>query len=162
MNLRSAIVLFSIVCITALTGWQLEQQFDRGAFYSAISSKELEKVDSQLDVLKAATVNNREGFEGALLMKKAGLIVGAKKKLDMFKSGHDKLESVLSKDTSNTELRFLRLIIQENAPRILKYRKEIEKDSENIRKNYKNLPPAVQQAIVNYSKNSKVLKPAYF
>jgi hypothetical protein len=95
-------------------------------------------------------------------MKKAGLVAGPKKKLDTFKSGHEKLESVLSKDTTNTELRFLRLIIQENAPKILKYRKEIEKDSENIRKNYKNLPPVVQQAIVNYSKTSKVLKPAYF
>jgi hypothetical protein len=162
MNFRLIIALLSIVCITVLTGWQGDQHFDRSAYYSAIASKELEKLNSQLEVLKEASVKDKEGFEGALLMKKAGLISGPKKKLDMFKSGHDKLESVLSKDTSNTELRFLRLIIQENAPRILKYRKEIAKDSQNIRKNYKNLPPAVQQAIVNYSKTSKVLKPAYF
>jgi hypothetical protein len=53
----------------------------------------------------------------------------------MFKSGRSKLESAITKDKENTEYRFLRLIIQEHAPRIVKYRNELEKDSKWIQSN---------------------------
>jgi hypothetical protein len=70
------------------------------------------------------------------------------------------LEAAIKKDSLNAELRFLRLMIQENAPGMLGYKSDIEKDSAYIRKSFKTLPEVVQQAFLNYSKKSKVLKPA--
>lgn len=91
-------------------------------------------------------------------MKKAGLVKNVKSKLKLFKEGHHKLEEAIEKDNSNIEYRFLRLIIQENAPDILNYNKDIKKDSAFIKENYKNLPVVVRDAIEDYSKKSKVLK----
>ena len=95
-------------------------------------------------------------------MKKAGLISGAGKKLNTFKDGHKKLEASLQKDSGNTEYRFLRLMIQENAPGILGYKDDLKKDSEYIRKNFKNLPQEAKNAVIDYSKNSKILRSADF
>ena len=64
----------------------------------------------------------------------------------------------ISKDAKNAEYRFLRIIIQEHAPKIVKYRNELEADSRLILDNYKNLPQFLQQVITDYSKKSKVLK----
>jgi hypothetical protein len=95
-------------------------------------------------------------------MRKAGLVKGASNKLSVFKSGHTQLEDAIKKDNSNAEYRFLRLIIQENAPGILGYKSDMKQDGDYIKKSYKDLPQPVKHAISNYSKQSKTLKPADF
>jgi len=135
------------------------QAFDKAAFYVALSSESVDVINKQLLAVKSSSVAEKEAYEGALLMKKAGVISGtAREKLNLFKSGRSKLEYAISKDNSNTEYRFLRLIIQEHAPKIVKYRSEIEPDSQIVRTNFKNLPQYLQQVITDYSKTSKVLK----
>ena len=137
-------------------------QFDRSAFYTAMASSSLQEIDAQLTLVRASVFAEKDAYEGALLMKKSGMVSKAKDKLSLFKSGRSKLEASLAKDNGNAEFRFLRLIIQEHAPKIVNYRGEIEKDSQSIRSNFKNLPAIVQQAIIDYSKKSSILKPAYF
>ena len=77
--------------------------------------------------------------------------------LASFKAGKVKLESAIEKDSANTEYRFLRLMIQENAPKILGYHTALEKDNLYIRKNFKTLSPVVQQAVLGYSRQSKII-----
>lgn len=132
--------------------------FDKSAFYDVMASDNLDKINAQLNVIKEITISEKGAYEGALLMKKAGLITKAKDKLSLFKSGRLKLETSLKKDNKNIEFYFLRLIIQEHAPKIVNYRTELENDSLLIRTNYKTLPQVVQQAIIEYSRKSKVLK----
>jgi len=91
-------------------------------------------------------------------MKKSGSIINAKDKLNLFQSGRSKPESSISKEPGNIEYRFLRLIIQEHAPKIVKYRNELEEDSKLIRTNFYSLSQFLQQQITNYSKKSKILK----
>lgn len=136
------------------------QQFNRIQFYKAMASKNVKDVDDELTVVKQSSVLGKDAFEGALLMKKADLVESKKEKLNLFKSGKAKLEAVIVKDTSNAEFRFLRLQIQEHAPRIVKYSDKLTSDKIFISKEYKNLPLEVQQAIIDYSKQSKILKPA--
>jgi hypothetical protein len=111
-----------------------------------------------LNIIKGMSLVEKEAYEGALLMKKAGLVANAKEKLSLFKSGRSKLESAISKNTDNTEYRFLRVVIQEHAPRIVKYKNELEEDAKLIRNNFKNLSAFLQQVINDYSKKSTVLK----
>ncbi|HQW82839.1 MAG TPA: hypothetical protein PK987_00170 [Ferruginibacter sp.] len=132
--------------------------FDKQAFYNAMSADNLQEINALLEIVKNAALDEKEAYEGALLMKKAGLVSKAKEKLNLFKSGRTKLEAAIKKDNTNTEFVFLRLIIQEHAPKALKYNSHIVSDSEQIRNDYKNLPPVVQKAILAYSKKSKVLK----
>ena len=158
-TIRRAGFLLAMIAMTGIAQAQdKDTKFDKSAFYKAMASEERKAVDNQLNLLKTADVPGKRAYVGALTMKKAGLVKGPSKKLGLFKDGHKQLEDAIQKDTSNAEYRFLRLMIQEHAPGILGYKKEIEKDSQYIRKSYKTLPQNVQQAVVDYSKKSKVLK----
>jgi hypothetical protein len=151
--------LLLLLSVISVQGKPQKMRFDKSAFYNAMASDKLEAINTQLTILRGISINEKEAYEGALLMKKAGLVNKAKEKLSLFKTGRLKLETAIKKDTLNIEFYFLRLIIQEHAPKAVEYRSDLENDSELIRSNYKNLPDVVKQAIKDYSKKSKVLKP---
>lgn len=134
-----------------------QQKFEKKEFYEVMSAGDVDAIDKQIELVAASGLANKEGYEGALLMRKAGKVHGAKKKLRFFKEGRIKLETAILAAPDNTEFRFLRLAIEENAPKIVKYHNDIEKDKLLIQKNFKNLPQSVQYAILEYCKKSKVL-----
>jgi len=151
--------LFYLSSCTIGQGQQGLKDFDRPAFYTAVASGNVDKLDAELTKLSEASIHEKEAYEGVLLMKKAGLVTKPADKLRFFKSGRIKLETSLMKDSTNGEYHFLRLIIQEHAPRIAKYSANLEKDRHYIRNTFKSLSPAVKQAIIDYSKKSKILRP---
>ncbi len=134
------------------------QSFDRAGYYSVMAAGDIARIDSVLSVLQREAPKEKEAYEGALLMKKAGLLSRPKEKLAVFKSGARKLETALAGDSSNAEYHFLRLIIQEHAPGVVHYNKDVEKDTQVIYKSFKSLSPVVQKAVVDYSKHSKTLR----
>ena len=91
-------------------------------------------------------------------MRRAGIGGNPVSKLALFKKGHKLLEASIKQDPKNAEFRFLRLMIQENAPGILGYKVDEVKDSEFIRKSFKSLPEELQKTISDYNKTSKILK----
>ncbi len=162
MRLQFFLCLLCITCFGLVQPNTSLSNFDKSAFYTAMASTGIDEVDAQIALVKGSSIIEKEAYEGALLMKKSGLVTKAKDKLSLFRSGRSKLETSVSKDNGNAEFRFLRLIIQEHAPKIVNYRGDLEKDSQLIRTNFKGLPQVVQQAIIDYSKKSSILKPAYF
>ena len=159
MNLKSLISVLLLLSFVTTKGDIKSSAFDKSAFYAAIASENMETLNNQLAVVKAASFNEKEAYEGALLMKKAGLVTKAQEKINLFKAGRTKLDAAIKKDKENAEFCFLRLIIQEHAPKIVNYNDNIQTDIAVIRTGYKTLPPIVQQAINDYSKKSKNLKP---
>ncbi len=159
MNIKiflNLLLLFFSISVNANTK---KAGFDKTAFYSAMAADDINSINAQLNIVKTSSINEKEAYEGALLMKKAGLVTKAQEKLNLFKAGRNKLEAAIKKDKENAELSFLRLIIQEHAPKIVEYRNNINADISAIRSNFKTLAPVVQQAINDYTKKSKVLKP---
>ena len=136
-----------------------DSAFDRAGFYQAMQSSNKELIDKELNQLKDLEFPNKGAYVGALSMMKASFPATPSRKLNLFKSGHKQLEAAIRQDSLNAELRFLRLMIQENAPGFLGYKSDLQKDSAYIRKSFKALPEVVQQAVLNYSKKSKILKP---
>lgn len=157
--LTAYLLCFCLGSVNAVAG---QAAFDRSAFYAAMASSRLDEIEQQLTALKTLALPEKEAYEGALLMKKSGLVTKAKEKLSLFKAGRSKLENSIAREIDNPEFRFLRLIIQEHAPRIVNYRNELEKDSKLIRSGFKSLPDIVQTAILDYCKKSTVLKASYF
>lgn len=151
MKLLSVLIIFFWIAGPAKAETSI-QKFDKAAFYEVMASGNVNAINNELDIVKG-----KEGYEGALLMRKAGLVRKPKDKLAFFKAGRIKLETALLADNENIEFHFLRLAIEEHAPKIVKYRKDIANDKEAVVKNFKNLAPAVQYAILDYCKNSKVL-----
>jgi hypothetical protein len=156
MKLITIFALLAFVPAMSLPGRQV---FDKSAFYHIMATGNRNAVDSELTLLGKEGSTENDAYKGALLMRKAGLLSMPGEKLRSFKAGRIKLETALSKDSANGEYHFLRLIIQEHAPGIVRYSNDLQKDRDHIRRSFKILPQAVQKAILDYSKNSKTLRP---
>jgi hypothetical protein len=156
-RMKSALLMQAVFMIGFGMNALAQNSYNKQAFYEAMSSGSLQEVEQQIKEAEKASGTDKQAILGTLTMKKAGLISGPGKKLKAFKAGHKELEASISQDKDNAEYRFMRLMIQENAPGILGYKGEIETDSDYIRKTFKTLPGTLQKAIVHYAKTSKVL-----
>ncbi len=160
--LRGSFICILVFLLSGFTKAKCQQSFDKSAYYKLMEKATTEDIDKQLKIIESSAGINNDAYTGALLMKKAGVVKGPSKKLSVFKSGNKKLEAAIEKDNQNAEWRFLRLIIQENAPKILGYRSDIKKDAAFIQSNFKKLSPEVQAAVLDYRKHSDTLRPLNF
>ncbi len=158
MNLRRVFNLLLFLSFTVVQGKSQNKSFDNSAFYKVLKSGNAAEIDAQIKIVRESVIPEKEAYEGTLLMKRSEGLDKAKDRLSMFKTGSSKLESSILKDSDNTEYRFLRLIIQEHAPRVVRYRKELEEDRKLIKRNFNSLSSFLQQIIIDYCKNSKILK----
>ena len=71
-------------------------------------------------------------YKGAVTSMTAKYKKGAKLKKDIFKNGVALVEFAVASDSENIEIRFVRLSVQQNSPKFLKYNKEIEEDKNFI------------------------------
>ncbi|MBC7389315.1 MAG: hypothetical protein H7329_08905 [Opitutaceae bacterium] len=110
-----------------------------------------------IELVNKSKLKEETAYTGALLMRKAGIASSLKEKLDLFKQGRKKLDGEIEKEHNNAEYRFLRLMIQENAPSVLGYKQSVKEDKELIVSQYHSMDSAVKIAILNYTKTSKVL-----
>lgn len=76
-------------------------------------------------------------YKGASITLKAKYTKGIKNKKKLFKQGVVILEKQIAKQPNHIELRLIRLSIQENIPKILKYKKNILQDKKFIQNNFK-------------------------
>ena len=135
------------------------KDLDRANFYSVLANGEIDAIDNMLNSFKSLAFAGKDAFEGTLLMRKAGLMTVPARKLKLFKEGRIKLQTAIVNDSTNAEFRFLRLIIQEQAPKIVNYRGQLSVDKQYVIHSFPALPPEVKQAVSNYSKSSAVIKP---
>jgi hypothetical protein len=157
MKRQAFFTLLYVLFISAAPATPRFQTFDKAGFFSVMASGKLEEINAELSVLETSAVKEKEAYEGALLMRKAGLLSRPKEKLATFKSGYIKMESSMAKDSGNIEYHFLRLMIQEHAPKVVHYDKDREKDSQDIIRSFPSLSPVLQKAILNYCPYSKLL-----
>ena len=100
----------------------LALSFSKEEYFKVISSNDLSTVNAMLTLLeKEKEGSDKKAYKGALLMKKAEFQKTPKDKLDIFNQGRIQLEHEIGLNPKSTEYRFLRLIIQENAPKLVKY-----------------------------------------
>lgn len=156
MAIRFTILVFMFLAVNS-RGLTAQPALEKGSFYKAMGSANVKQMDTQLGLLKNIAGTDREAFEGAMLMRKSETLPIPAKKLALFRQGHKKLEAAIVKSPENAEYRFLRLMVQENAPRSLGYYKNIEQDGKFIKENYKSLAETTQHNVVVYSKKSKAL-----
>ena len=152
------VFLVAMLLMSAILKFAFAQpKSEKNVFYGVMSTGDLKAVENELTVVENSFSPNKDGYQGALLMKKAGMISKPAQKLKFFKEGRVKLETALLADKDNTEYHFLRLAIEEHAPKIVKYHNDIEADKLFIKNNFKSVSPVVQHAIIDYCKNSKVI-----
>ena len=143
------LILFSSICSFSQTS------FDKAAYFEVLNHGKLSTIDNQLKLIKDLSGSEKDAFEGAMMMKKASKVAIPAQKLSIFKKGHQKLESAISKNSTKVAYRFLRLMIQENAPKNLGYHKNINEDVKLIIEGKNSVSKDIQNAIEDYSKISK-------
>lgn len=105
----------------------------RTLFLSAAQSED--KVNELLKLTENAPKEDvvMRGYQGAARTLLAKYSINPVTKINHFKKGKNILESALSASPNNIELRYLRLTIQENVPRMLGYSDMIDKDRAFLR-----------------------------
>ncbi|MCO5260145.1 MAG: hypothetical protein M9916_08380 [Crocinitomicaceae bacterium] len=145
-------LLLSILLIVAVS-------FSKTAFFNALESNDKEAIESLEKKLAETTVNNdQKAYYGAILMKSSDFQKTAGEKLKKFKSGHALLEEMITKNPKNIEYRLLRLMIQEHAPKVVKYNTNILDDAQFIKENTAQASKEIKTIITDYAKVSKNLK----
>ncbi len=136
----------------------LLSSFSKSECIKVLQGKDAKAIQKQITAIEQSPVSSdRTAYLGALTMKSASLKVTPKDKLEVFKKGKDLLEKAITANKKNTEYRFLRLMIQENAPKILKYSSNINEDVTWIKEHYSKCSAEIIQAIKNYAAQSVVL-----
>jgi hypothetical protein len=151
---KPLIITILFICFSCFTN-QAKVPDD---FYQVFSSDSVQVIDNYLILLQQSEQTSQvKAFTGALLMKKACLEKKAKAKLEAFKMGHQLLEAEIKGNPDNIEYRFLRLVIQEHAPEIMKYKSNITEDKQRIVFAYKSLHSWLKSQIRLYCAISKII-----
>ena len=104
-------------------------------------------------------------YKGAVLTLKAKFAEKRKDKKIFFKEGVTLIENAIDREESNLEIRYIRMSVQENAPKVLGYHKELENDKNFILKHYdtsKSVVKDVIKAFVLRSDNFSAAEKAKF
>ena len=95
-------------------------------------------------------------YKGAALALKSKFATDKKIRKELFVEGVRLLESCVKKEPNNAEIRLIRLSIQENTPKFLKYKANIEEDKKKIMVSFDRESKDLQEYIKLYVKQSKV------
>ena len=124
------------------------------------AGKDTAKISHFMDLVKDVSKESSPtliGYKGAAIAIEAKTQKGIQNKVDAFKEGRGYIEYAIEKDPENTELRFIRIGIQENAPKILGYRDHIDSDKTFILNHFNGIASKnLKMHIGDYIKQSKV------
>ena len=149
---------FTFIFFIFLSAFNVSE-ISKSEFYKVFSTKSEAGIDAMIEKLEQEKPSSLlSAYKGALYMKKADFVKGVNEKVRTFKKGAKLSENEIVKKTSNTEYRFLRLTVQEHAPKILKYNKDLNADKKAIETGFKDLNPELKKIIKEYTAGSKVLK----
>lgn len=142
-------ILFLSFFFTAILANSQEIEQIRSQYPLAEKSEE---ITSQLDAeLSSITSENNSvllAYRGAVKTLKAKFAKKVKEKKEYFKEGAELIESAMAMDANNIEIRYIRLTVQENAPKFLKYHDNILEDKQHILKEYSFISSKSLQAII--------------
>jgi len=100
--------------------------------YPNANSKEsvTNELHQELSSISKTDSKTLVAYKGAVLTLKAKYAKGFKYKKTFFKEGAELLEFAITAEPKNIEIRCLRLGVQENAPKIVGYKKNIQEDKQ--------------------------------
>lgn len=151
------IFLTIFVFVSSLFGISLTEI--RNDFESA--SKSEKNTTSFYKKLNAYTGGNQTilAYKGASKIMIAKFIKDKEKRKNHFKEGAQLIDNAISYDSKNLENYLIRLIIQENIPKFIKYNQNIEQDKLFIVENFAFANKEVQVLVKNYAKKYHTFTP---
>jgi len=152
---KTIVIIISFLCISIQS---LELNTIRNGYREASQdSTKLEAYNMQLTTITKSSKTVFVGYKGAGIALKGRYSKKIKEKKRFFIEGVSLVEYAIEKSPRNIELRFIRLGIQENTPKLLKYKGKIEEDKKYILNNFKTVKSSrLKKHIEEYILQSKV------
>ena len=149
-----ASILFSITFFFGLTLSELRTDFENAA-------KSAKNVDVLYNKLDDYSGNNQTivAYKGASVILKARFVKDKAIKKKYFTDGATLINDAVKNDSKDVENRLIRLIIQENIPKFIKYNQNIQQDKQFIVDNYNSAPKEVQTLVKTYAKKYNTFTP---
>ncbi|MBI2258520.1 MAG: hypothetical protein HYU67_06430 [Flavobacteriia bacterium] len=152
--LKSLFLLAFIIQISSILLYSQEEKF-----YLTIQNEEKASLEAGLKEINLYKKNaNIQIYIGAIEAKLAQFEKNPQQKISSFKKGIEQIESAIKKEPNNVEFRFIRFMIQEKAPKILRYQSNLEEDKKMIEKNYTSCSQIVKKNITKYTSENKSLQ----
>ncbi len=130
-------ILILLLFFISIIGNAQDLKSVRTQYPEAVKSSEAaSKLDTELSKINNSSKSVLVAYKGAVLTLKAKFAKRKSDKKDFFKEGVTLIESAIMADSSNIEIRYLRLSVQENSPKFLGYHKNIEGDKQFLIDNY--------------------------
>lgn len=149
--------LVTLICCMWICVQTVDLQKTRDAY--KLAAQDIDKVSSFYFDLQGVNKQDKVelvAFKGASIALMARGAKTIKEKKEGFVEGVNLVEYAINKDSSNIEVRFIRLSIQQNTPKILKYNQDIESDKTFILNHYNTIKSAHLKAhIGDYISHSK-------
>lgn len=130
----------------------------RKSLYDALASSDTLSMNKPLAWVSKLESPYKQAYRGALLMRKSEFLPTPRQKIQGFTQGQRLLESAIKLDSLNGEFRFLRLLIQEHCPPILRYKQHIQQDVSLVVKSYPTFDPELKTIVRKYAQTSEHLK----
>lgn len=157
--------LFFIFLFVSFIAKGQDLKIIRAQYPEAVKSSEAaSKLEAELSRIDNSSKPVLLAYKGAVLTLKAKFAKKKSDKKEFFKEGVALIESAVSADASNVEIRYIRMSVQENSPKFLGYHKNIEEDKGFILKNYADVSSKVLKDIIkdfvlkseNFDENEKI------
>ena len=147
------ILLFLFISIFAFQNVTLSEA--RKAYATANANKQ--NALNFYNELKNYSGNNQTilAYKGAALALQSKYVGTKESKKENFTKGVGYIENAIKAEPNNIEIRMIRLSVQENIPKMLKYKMNLSEDKNSILKSYNSQNSDIKQLIKSYSKSSK-------
>jgi hypothetical protein len=147
-------LFFTIFICTTVFANQASLEELRSLYNKSATSEEictnLIKLCNEQSSIADAT---RLGYKGCATLMMANHYFNPISKWNSFTEGKKILEAAIKADTTNLELRYLRLTIQKNAPSFLGYNINIEEDKQFLKEHFPSIKDEqLKSIIINYLK----------
>lgn len=133
--------ILSILFLTISMSFQAQEMSIVRESYK-VAAQDITHLESFYDMMEPITKSDHVAlvaYKGAALALQAKYAKTIKEKKDGFVDGVSYIEYAIEKEPNAIEPRFVRLGIQENAPKILKYRGNIEEDKAFLLKQFEHI-----------------------
>lgn len=149
-------LIFTLM-FTFFSFFQSDLESLRNSYSKANSSNENAKNFIALAEKKSSNDPVISAYKSASKILEAKVTTEKNKRKSFVKSGATTLESIISSNPNNAELRVIRMSVQENLPKIVGYNKNLKEDKTFLINNYSKQNADLKSYIKQFAGQSKTM-----